>query len=82
MPTSDIASMANSLPMNTASIGMAAARISMILLPFSSTRLDRTMPASIIVRKNITVCAACAVCIRAPRWSTRPGEVPARSTGG
>jgi hypothetical protein len=58
MPTSEMASMANSLPRKTASMGMAAASTSMILLPFSSTRLERTMPASSIISRNSRVCAA------------------------
>jgi len=67
MPTNDTPSIANSLPVNTASIGIAAARISMILLAFSSTRLDSTMPASSIVSRNSSICAICAVWIRVER---------------
>ena len=61
IPTIAIASMAKSLPINTESIGTAAARISMILLDFSSTRLDSTMPASSMTSRNSSACPACPV---------------------
>ena len=40
----------------------------MILLPFSSTKLDSTIPASSIVSRNSTVWPACAVA-RRPSWT-------------
>ena len=45
IPSTEAASIANSLPTNIASIGIAAAMISMILFDFSSISWDSTMPA-------------------------------------
>ena len=64
MPSKAMPSIANNLPKNTDSIGMEAARISIILFDFSSTRLDSTMPASKIVRKKTSICPPCAVTVR------------------
>ena len=52
MPTTEAASIANSLPTNIASIGTAAAMTSMILFDFSSISCDSTMVESSRVRKN------------------------------
>ena len=47
--------MANNLPTNIASIGIAAAMTSMILFDFSSISWDSTMPDRSKVRKNSSI---------------------------
>ena len=61
IPTSETASIANNLPRKIASIGIAAARTSMILFDFSSTRLESSMPASRMVSMNSSSWPARAV---------------------
>ena len=53
--------MANNLPTNIASIGMAAAMTSMILFDFSSISCDSTIVESIRVSRNRVTWAICAV---------------------
>ncbi len=54
-PTTDAASMANSLPTNIASMGIAAAMTSITLFDFSSISWDNTMPDRSKVRKNRSI---------------------------
>ena len=71
MPTSDMASMANSLPRKMASIGTAAARTSITLFDFSSISCDSSMPASRMVRTNSRVWPPRAVTLRAKATGCR-----------
>ena len=78
IPTSDMASMANNLPRKIASIGTAAARISITLFDFSSISCDSSMPASRRVRTNRIVCPP-----RATSWRAKarlPDELSASVT--
>ena len=64
MPTSDMPSMANSLPRKMASTGTAAASTSITLLDFSSINWESSMPASRMVSTNSRVWPARAVMLR------------------
>ena len=54
----------------------------MILLAFSSTRLDSTMPARSIVSRNNSICATCAVWIRLERSAAALVVTTALATSG
>ena len=60
-PTSEMPSMARSLPRNTESSGTAAASTSITLFDFSSTRVERSRVASIKVTVKISICPTWAI---------------------
>src|SRR5438874_2183484 len=75
----DAASIANNLPTNIASIGIAAAITSMILFDFSSISCDNTIVESISVSRNKATCAICAVLARS--LARDPDETATLLTG-